>query len=127
MIHQDLSAQALLWGIPNYFGHGWWYLCSGISLAAAMTMFLYMIMNEKASALLAARVMIWLGLICFSLVPLNSGWVPWGVLIMSCGMLYTSFLIATDWCTRHDKWRVIRDIFNRRQGRHARERRNGAD
>jgi hypothetical protein len=127
MNYQSPDAQALLWSLPNYLGNGWWYICSGISLAAAMTMFLYMIMNEKASALLAARVMIWLGLICFSLVPLNSGWVPWGVMIISMGALYTSFLIATDWCIRHDKWRVIRDMFSRQQERHAGQHRNGVD
>ncbi len=109
--------QELLWRIPNMMGHGWWYMISGIATAAALTVFLYMIMNERFSALLVARSLLAGAMVCFALIPLNSGWLPWGVLLASAGSLYSGFLIATDWCTRHDKWARVREILGMRRAR----------
>ena len=100
--------QELLWRLPNMLGHGWWYMCSGIATAALLTIFLYMIMNEKFSGLLVARSLLALSMLCFALIPLNSGWLPWGVLLLSAGGFYSYFLIATNWCNRHDKWDIMR-------------------
>lgn len=111
----DMNPQELLWKLPNIMGHGWWYMCSAIATAAVLTIFLYMIMNEKFSGLLMARTLLAAGMLCFALVPLNSGWIPWGVLLASIGSLYSAFLIATDWCHRHDKWETVRAILSGRK------------
>lgn len=114
-----MNAQDALWGPANYLGHGWWYICSAIAGTAALTMFLYMIMNQKFSALLVSRVILTASMVCFTLIPLNSGWLPWGVLLAAVGCFYASFLIATDWCNRHDKWQVMRGILTgRKQEQH---------
>ncbi len=129
MMKQSENAQALLWYLPNALGHGWWYICAVIAGCAAVTMFLYMIMNEKFSGLLMSRTIMCGGLLCFALVPLNSGWLPWGVLLISIGALHASFLIATDWCNRQDKWQRVREILTgRRKAQDAHQhRRFGSD
>lgn len=115
--------QELLWRIPNMLGHGWWYLCSGLATAALLTMFLYMVMNERFSALLVARSLLLGSMLCFALLPLNSGWLPWGVLLASAGCLYSAFLIATDWCHRQNKWaRVLQILGLRRREQDAHQR-----
>ena len=111
----DTNPQDLLWALPNLMGHGWWYMCSGLAAAALLTIFLYMIMNERFSSLLVARAMLAASMLCFALVPLNSGWIPWGVLLACTGSLYTAFLIATDWCHRHDKWQTVWNILTGRK------------
>lgn len=118
--------QELLWRIPNAFGHGWWYMCSGIATAALLTIFLYMIVNEKFSGLLVARSILAGSMVCFALVPLNSGWLPWGVLLSCVGSLHSAFLIATNWCERHDKWDIVKAIFLGRK-EHRAHRRTGSD
>ncbi len=114
-MNPEITAQDLLWKIPGAMGHGWWYMCSAIATAATLTMFLYMIMNQRFSGLLISRVLMTGGMLCFALVPLNSGWLPWGVLLISIGALHASFLIATDWCNRHDKWQRVREILTGRR------------
>lgn len=116
------GAQALLWKLPDVMGRGWWLMCSGIATAACLTMFLYMVMNQAFSGLLVSRVLLTGGMLCFALVPLNSGWLPWGVLITSVGCLYAAFLIATNWCERQDKWATFRGIFHRRKAHHEHQR-----
>ncbi len=125
----EMNAQDLLWKIPGIMGHGWWYMCSAIATAATLTMFLYMIMNQKFSGLLISRVLMTGGMLCFALIPLNSGWLPWGVLLISTGALHASFLIATDWCNRQDKWQRVREILTgRRKAQDAHQhRRFGSD
>jgi hypothetical protein len=105
-----MNAQDALWYLPNALGHGWWYIVSGISAAALLTIFAYMIVNERFSRLLVARVLLAGSMLCFALVPLNSGWIPWGALLASLGCLHTAFMIATNWCERHDKWQRMREI-----------------
>ena len=107
----EQSAQDLLWYVPAMLGHGWWYICSAMALASALTWFLYLIMNERMSPLLVARMTICFGMVAFALVPLNSGWLPWGVMITTSGVFYSGFLIATNWCHRVDKWASLRGLF----------------
>lgn len=114
------EAQTALWYIPSQAGLLWWSICAVAAGTAALTMFLYLIMNQKFSGLLLSRMIITMSLVCFALVPLNSGWLPWGVLLASFGGLYASFLIATNWCDRHDKWEVLMSIFRRRQEQNGR-------
>ena len=111
----DPNPQDLLWSIPNMLGHGWWYLCSALAFIAMLTSFLYLIMNEKLSALLLSRVLLCAGMVCFWLIPLNSGWLPWGVLLTTSGYALASFLIATNWCHRQDKWETFRAILTGRK------------
>lgn len=110
-----MSAQDALWMPANYLGAWWWLICAAFAMPAAVLLFLTMIMNEKMSALLIARLLILGSLVCFALVPLNSGWLPFGVMFASVGGLFTTILIATKWCDRADKWEVLRrvSIFHR--------------
>ena len=102
------NPQELLWAIPSATGTGWWLVCSAFALPGAGLCFLYLIMNERMSPLVFGRLMMTGGLIAIGLVPLNSGWLPYGVLLLSAGGFYSYFLIATNWCGRHDKWDIMR-------------------
>ncbi len=104
------TAQDALWYFPTVLGPTWWLICSAFALPAAVLLFLAMIMNEDFSALLVGRLMIMGSLVCFSLLPLNSGWLPFGVMFASVGGLWTTILIATKWCDRTDKWEVLRRL-----------------
>jgi hypothetical protein len=118
-----MNAQEALWYPITVIGPGWWLLCSAFALPAAVLLFLTMIMNEKMSALLLSRVLILGSLVCFGLIPLNSGWMPYGVMFASVGGLLTTVLIATKWCDRTDKWEVLRRLAprrNRSEHAHAR-------
>lgn len=114
------EAQDALWYIPNHIGRLWWVIAAVSAACGAVTMFLYMIMNRAFSALLVARLLIVGSLVCFALIPLNSGWLPWGVMLGSVGGLMTAFLIATNWCERHDKAQIWWSIFGRRMEQHDR-------
>jgi hypothetical protein len=98
------DAQTLLWTLPTSLGPFWWIICMLFSAPAAMLMVLYMIMRHPFNALLVARLMILGSLLMFALIPLNSGWMPWGVMMASAGGLFTTFLIASHWCERKDPW-----------------------
>ena len=111
-----MSAQDLLWALPNKLGNAWWLLCAAFSAPASLGMFLYMAMNQPFSGLLLARLVIVASLVCFSLVPLNSGWLPWGVLLASIGGAYATFLIVTDWCGREHIWHDLGAWVRRRMG-----------
>lgn len=122
------TGQEMLWALPTMLGHIWWYTVAVFAGCAAVTMFLYMIMNEKYSSLLLSRTAMCMGFVCFALTPLNSGLMPWGALLVSVGGLHASFLIATDWCHRHDRWDAVRSILTRlRKRTHAQHRRYGSD
>lgn len=99
-----MNAQDILWSLPATLGNTWWLICAAFAVPAGMGMFLYMIMNVPFSGLLLARMIIVASMVCFALAPLNSGWIPWGVLFASVGGLYATFLIASDWCGRENKW-----------------------
>ena len=119
-----MEAHPFLEWVPHTIGHRWWYLaCAAIALAACLTSFLFMIMNEKFSELLLSRVIICGGMLCFALVPLNPGWLPWGVMLTSAGYLFAAFLIATDWCHIENKWAHVRSILTGRK----KERSNSSD
>ena len=98
-----MSPQDALWTIPNGFGATWWIVCSALAAPAALIMFVTMVMRHPFSALLVARVLIVGSLVCFAAIPLNSGWLPWGVLLASAGGLMAAILIATGWCEREDQ------------------------
>ena len=102
------NPQDLLWSIPSSLGNGWWLICSAFALPGAGLCFLYLIMNERMSVLVFSRLLMTGGLLAIGLVPLNSGWLPWGVLLLSAGGFCSYFLIATNWCNRHDKLDIIR-------------------
>ena len=98
-----MTAQDLLWMIPSACG-GWWnVLVSALAAPACVITFLWMVHGQRWSSLLFARLLMLGGFVCFALIPLNSGWLPWGALLTSAGGLLTSVLIATDWCNRPDK------------------------
>lgn len=101
------NAQDALWAIPTSMGPAWWMISSIFAGIGALTMFLYMIMNQPFSGLLVSRIILMGAMVCFALVPLNSGWLPWGVMLASVGGAYASFLIATNWCERQNKWRDL--------------------
>jgi hypothetical protein len=108
------DAQSFLWYVPNLLGHGWWYICSAMGLVGSLTWFLYLIMNEKFSALLLSRMLIGMGMFMIGLIPLNWGWVPWGVLFITAGCFYAAVLVATGWCHRQDKWATLATTFTPR-------------
>lgn len=101
------NSQDALWIVPNALGPLWWIIASVLGWTGALLMFLYLIMNQQWSGLLLSRILIAAGLVCFGMAPLNSGWIPWGVMISSIGGCYVSFLIATDWCHRENKWQDL--------------------
>ncbi len=98
-----MSAQDALWHVPNYFGDAWWLASALMAGVAAFIMFATMILHHPFSALLVARILIVGSLVAFAMAPLNSGWVPFGVMLASAGGLMASILIATGWCERPDQ------------------------
>lgn len=109
----EANPQELLWAVPSAVGNWWWVVCGVLAITAAILCFLYLIMNERFSAVIFSRVLMTGGYIAIGMTPLNSGWLPWGVLLLSAGGAYTYFLLATNWCMRHDKWSIIRGWMNR--------------
>lgn len=98
-----MTPQDTLWSFSNHFGDGWWLVCAGFALPTAFIMLLKMVVNEPFSALLVGRVFLMGGFLAFGVVPLNSGWLPIGVLLASVGGFISAILIATGWCDRKDK------------------------
>ena len=101
------NAQDVLWSLPSHLGPLWWVICTLFAGPAATMMVLYMIMRHPFNALMVSRLMILGSLITFALIPLNSGWLPWGVMLASVGGLLTTFLIASHWCERAHPWRDV--------------------
>lgn len=93
-----MDAQDALWHIPTEMGGAWWLICAIFALPAATAMLLKMIINEPLSLLTVSRVIIAGSLVAFGMSPLNSGWIPWGVLLASIGGAMAAILIATGWC-----------------------------
>lgn len=98
-----MNAQDAVWFVPNLFGSWWWVICAVPAAIAAALLFVTMVMNHPFDLLLVARIMVVGSLVSFACAPLNSGWVPWGILLASNGGLLTSILLATKWCERPDK------------------------
>jgi len=98
-----MTPQDTLWAFSNHFGDGWWLLCAAFALPAAFIMLLKMVINEPFSALLVGRVFLMGGFLAFGVAPLNSGWMPIGVLLASIGGCVSAVLIATNWCARKDQ------------------------
>jgi len=112
------NSQDALWALPNALGAWWWGIAAFFATMGALTMFLYMFMNQPFSGLLMSRIILMAAMVCFALTPLNSGWLPWGVMLASIGGFYASFLIATDWCNRQNKWHDLWAALTwRKQGR----------
>jgi len=101
----DFHWQDALWGPPSAMGNGWWVMVGLIAAVSAAIHFLFLVMNQKFSALLVARMAIFVGIVMLALSPLNSGWLPWAALTFAVSTLLTGFLIATDWCNRQTPWR----------------------
>ena len=105
------NPQDLLWAFPTSMGNWWWVVCAVFSIVGATLCFLHLIMNERFSVVMLSRLLMTGGYIAIGMVPLNSGWLPWGVLLLSIGGCYTYFLIATNWCHRVDKWAIVKTWF----------------
>lgn len=95
--------QQLLWECPTFFGRIWWLVCACFAGPACILILAYMVHNQKWGALLISRLLVMVGLLCFSVTWLNSGFLPWGVLLVSIGGCMSSAMIATDWCNRPDQ------------------------
>lgn len=95
-----MTPQETLWAFSNHFGQSWWLMCSAFALPAAFIILLKMVINEPFSTLLVGRVFLMGGFLAFGIVPLNSGWLPIGVLLASIGGFISAILIATGWCVR---------------------------
>jgi hypothetical protein len=102
------NAQDLLWFIPNLLGNWWWVVCAIFALPGAVLCFLYLIMNERFTIIILSRAIMSGGLVLIGMTPLNSGCLPWGVLLLSTGGCLAYFLLATNWCAHPDKWSIIR-------------------
>ena len=98
-----MSPQDTLWAFSNHFGNSWWLVCSAFALPAAFIMLLKMVIHEPFSSLLVGRVFLMGGFLAFGVVPLNSGWMPIGAMLVSVGGFVSAVLIGTGWCERKDK------------------------
>lgn len=98
-----MNAQDALWSVPTDMGNLWWLICAAFALPAAILMTVKLIINEPFGLLTVSRAVIVGSLVAFGMAPLNSGWIPWGVLMASVGGLMAAALIATGWCTRKDQ------------------------
>lgn len=106
-----MNPQDALWQIPSELGSIWWIICAIFALPAAALMLIRLIINEPVSLLTITRCVIVASLVMFGMVPLNSGWIPWGVLLASVGGLMASILLVTDWCNRTDGASLPRAIW----------------
>jgi hypothetical protein len=104
----NASAQDLLWSVPNFVGDWWWVACAIFAFPAALLCFLYLIMNEKFTIVILSRAILSGGMMLIGLTPLNSGCLPWGVLLVSTGGCLAYFLLATNWCAHDDKWAIVK-------------------
>lgn len=103
-----MTAQEALWYLPTQAGP-WWNI--GVALLAGpavLIMFTAMVLNHPFNSLLVARILMLGSFVAFAMVPLNSGYLPWGALLASSGGLLTSILVATDWCNRPDPSVTVR-------------------
>lgn len=98
-----MNPQDALWQLPNALGNSWWLICAMFSLPAAALMMLKLIINEPLSLLTISRTVIVASLVAFGMTPLNSGWLPWGVLLASVGGFMAAVLLTTGWCNRADQ------------------------
>lgn len=105
--HYAGSAQDAVWAIPAFFGATWWVIGGVIGGIGAITMFLFMVMNQPFSALLLSRIIIMVAMALSALVPLNSGWLPWGWMLSQIGGCLAALLLATNWCERPHPWRDV--------------------
>ena len=123
-----MSAQEALWNLPNQLGGWWWLLCSAMAIPAAVMIMVRMVINEPFSLLTTARTLIAASMFAFGMIPLNSGFLPWAVLLTTAGGLLSSILIITNWCNRPDQslnalqtiWRWITTRKNGRNVAHNR-------
>lgn len=108
-----MSPQDFLWSLPTSLGVGWWLMCSALAIPAAGVMLIKLVVNEPFNMLTLTRAVIVCSFVAFGLVPLNSGWLPWGVLLASLGGLMASLLLAVSWCHRPDKLAWLQSILKR--------------
>lgn len=121
-----MNAQEALWALPTELGNLWWLVCAAFALPAAVLMLLKLIINEPFGLLTVSRSIIVGSLVAFGMAPLNSGWIPWGVLMASAGGLMAAVLIATGWCTRKNQSASLsRIVWNWISG-HQHQAKNGA-
>lgn len=95
-----MNAQDALWLLPTELGTLWWLICAAFALPAASIMLLKLIINEPFGLLTVSRSVIVGSLVAFGMAPLNSGWIPWGILMASVGGCMAAVLLATGWCNR---------------------------
>lgn len=108
-----MDAQTALWALPSRLDDIWWLVCAAFALPSAMMILVKMVINEPINLLTTSRVVIAGSLFFFGMVPLNSGFIPWGVLLACVGGFMTTTLIATGWCHREDQsLTVSRAIWN---------------
>ena len=95
--------QEVLWAFPNSFGY-WWDATWGVmALAAALIMFVKLILNHPFDALLIARSIMAFGLFLVACSAINSGWQRYVPMFFAVGGFMSTMLLATGWCERKNK------------------------
>ena len=102
-----MSSQDALWRIPETLGWWWYGSISIMAGAAALIMIFKMILRHPFDALLVARCMIVGGLVCFAYRSANSGLSEIGIGFTVTGSLFTSVLVATNWCSRENQTEML--------------------